>query len=58
MVQLTGTTNSVAAISRLVHELQRWRGMPVLLLSSKGAEMREELADQRKRTDEQRRMLS
>ena len=41
----------VAKISRFVHELQIERGLSAIFLSSKGAQMRSELLDQRKRTD-------
>ena len=57
MVRLADMANGMAGISRLVHELQRERGMSVLFLSSKGAQMRAELADQRKRSDAERRVL-
>ena len=40
----------VAKISRFVHELQIERGLSAIFLS-KGAQMRSELLDQRKRTD-------
>jgi methyl-accepting chemotaxis protein len=57
MSRLADVANGVAGISRLVHELQRERGMSVLFLSSKGGQMREDLGQQRQRTDEQRRTL-
>lgn len=41
-------------LSRLVHELQRERGLSSAYLSSKGLQMRSELAAQRKRTDAER----
>jgi hypothetical protein len=40
--------------SRLVHELQRERGLSSAYLSSKGLQMRSDLAAQRKRTDAER----
>src|SRR6266704_406055 len=55
---LAGVASGVADISRLVHELQRERGMSVLFVSSKGTQMRGELTEQRKSTDEQRRTLA
>jgi methyl-accepting chemotaxis protein len=57
MARLGDAAAGVANISRLVHELQRERGMSVLFLSSKGAQMRDELAGQRKATDERRNTL-
>ena len=44
----------VAELSRLVHELQRERGLSSAYLSSKGTQMRAELGAQRGRTDAQR----
>jgi methyl-accepting chemotaxis protein len=44
----------VGKLSRLVHELQRERGLSSAFLGSKGAQMRGELAEQRKRTDAER----
>src|SRR5579871_58383 len=41
-------------LGRFVHELQRERGMTSVFLGSKGAQMRAELGEQRKRTDEER----
>src|SRR6266700_2704440 len=58
MARLAGVASGVADISRLVHELQRERGMSVLFVSSKGTQMRGELTEQRKSTDEQRRTLA
>jgi hypothetical protein len=58
MSRLADVANGVAGISRLVHELQRGRGTSVLFLSSKGRQMREDLGQQPRRTDEQRRMLA
>jgi methyl-accepting chemotaxis protein len=46
--------DGVAKIGQLVHELQRERGGSSLFISSRGAQMREELQALRKRTDEQR----
>jgi methyl-accepting chemotaxis protein len=41
-------------LGRLVHELQRERGMTSVFLGSNGAQMRAELGEQRKRTDAER----
>jgi methyl-accepting chemotaxis protein len=41
-------------LGRFVHELQRERGMTSVFLGSKGAQMRAELGEQRKRTDAER----
>jgi methyl-accepting chemotaxis protein len=49
---------SVAQASALIHELQRERGASGVFLGSKGAQMRTELADQRRRTDEKRRLAA
>lgn len=54
MAQLGPLVESVGKLSRLVHELQRERGMSSAFLNSKGAQMRAELPDQRKRTDAER----
>ncbi|MFL6840739.1 MAG: methyl-accepting chemotaxis protein [Bradyrhizobium sp.] len=54
MVRLVPTAHDVANLSRLVHELQRERGMSQVVLSSKGAQMRDDLAPQRKRSDSYR----
>jgi methyl-accepting chemotaxis protein len=57
MASLSDAAAGVADISRLVHELQRERGLSVLFVSSKGAQMRDDLTRQRKATDEQRNTL-
>ena len=44
----------VGKLSRLVHELQRERGLSSAYLGSKGAQMRTELSEQRKRTEAER----
>ncbi|WP_338690468.1 methyl-accepting chemotaxis protein [Bradyrhizobium sp. 26S5] len=44
----------VGKLSRLVHELQRERGLSSAYLGSKGVQMRSELGEQRKRTDADR----
>ena len=54
MAQLGPLADGVVKLSRVVHELQRERGMSAIVLSSKGAQMRSELAAQRKRSDEAR----
>lgn len=51
MAWLVPATQDVANLSRLVHELQRERGASSVVLSSKGAQMHDELAAQRKRSD-------
>jgi methyl-accepting chemotaxis protein len=58
MAELNVLAEGIGKISRLVHELQRERGMSAVFLSSKGTQMREELTAQRKRTDEERRSTS
>src|SRR5579864_984892 len=58
MAQLSELADGVSKISRLVHELQRERGISAVFLSSKGAQMRGELSEQRKRTDDERRTVS
>ena len=54
MTALSEMSDGVGKISRLIHELQRERGVSALFLSSKGAQMRSELPEQRKRTDGER----
>jgi methyl-accepting chemotaxis protein len=54
MAQLGRLADSVAGISRLVHELQRERGASAVFVGSKGAQLRVELPSQRKLTDQQR----
>jgi methyl-accepting chemotaxis protein len=44
----------VSKISRFIHELQLERGLSAIFLSSKGAQMRSELSEQRKHTDKER----
>jgi methyl-accepting chemotaxis protein len=51
MAWLVPAAQDVANLSRLVHELQRERGASSVVLSSKGAQMRDDLAAQRKRSD-------
>jgi methyl-accepting chemotaxis protein len=50
--------SGVAQASALIHELQRERGASGVVLGSKGAQMRAELAAQRGRTDEKRVLAS
>jgi methyl-accepting chemotaxis protein len=57
MARLADVASGVADISRLVHELQRERGLSVLFVSSKGTQMRDEMARQRRATDERRNTL-
>ena len=47
--KLNSLAQSVATISRLVHEFQRERGASALFIGSKGTEFRNELSDQRKK---------
>jgi methyl-accepting chemotaxis protein len=54
MARMQPVAEDVGKLSRLVHELQRERGMTSAFLSSKGAQMRSELGEQRKRTDAER----
>src|SRR5690348_8120857 len=54
MTRLEPVVEGVGKLSRLVHELQRERGLSSAFLASKGAQMRGELAEQRKRTDAER----
>jgi hypothetical protein len=54
MVRLVPAAQDAANLSRLVHELQRERGTSLVVLSSKGAQMRDDLAVQRKRSDSHR----
>lgn len=56
MSRLEPVAAGVTRLSRLVHELQKERGMTTAFLSSKGAQMRSELAEQRKRSDAERAM--
>lgn len=57
MQQLSGLSNLTVRISALVHELQRERGASAVFLGSKGAELKDEVQAQRKRTSEQREKL-
>jgi methyl-accepting chemotaxis protein len=52
--RLGSLAEGVAKISRLIHELQRERGNSAVFIGSKGAQMREELPQQRKRSDSER----
>ena len=54
MEKLNSLAQSVATISRLVHEFQRERGASALFLGSKGKQFGNELAEQRKRTETER----
>jgi methyl-accepting chemotaxis protein len=54
MAQLAPLAQDVSNLSRLVHELQRERGMSAIFIGSKGGQMSSELSDQRKRTDAER----
>jgi methyl-accepting chemotaxis protein len=52
MIRLGDFAENVTVLSRLVHELQRERGMSQVFLASKGAEMKGQLAAQRRATQE------
>jgi methyl-accepting chemotaxis protein len=54
MARIAEIAQGVADISKLVHHLQRERGMSSVFVGSKGAQMGGELAAQRKQTDEPR----
>ena len=54
MAKLGPLADGVAKVSRFIHELQRERGASAVFLGSKGAQMREELPAQRKRTEADR----
>ena len=54
MAAMQPAVEGVGKLSRFVHELQRERGLSLTFLASKGAQMRSELADQRRRTDAER----
>lgn len=54
MTRIKPIAEGVGKLSRLVHELQRERGLSSAYLGSKGAQMRTELGEQRKRTDAER----
>lgn len=54
MARLGPLVGGVGQLSRLVHELQRERGMSSAFLNSKGIQMRSELTEQRNRTDAER----
>lgn len=54
MDRLEPIASGVTKLSRLVHELQKERGMTSAFLSSRGAQMRSELPAQRTRTDAER----
>jgi methyl-accepting chemotaxis protein len=58
MEQLTTLADGVAGISQLIHELQHERGASAVFVGSKGAQLRAELASQRKLTDAQRHAAS
>jgi HAMP domain-containing protein len=58
LVRLQPVAEGVAQLSRFVHQLQRERGLSSAFLGSKGAQMRVELQEQRKRTDAERAMAT
>jgi methyl-accepting chemotaxis protein len=53
MAALSELADGAGKISRLIHELQRERGMSAVFLGSKGSQMRAELMEQRRRTDQE-----
>src|ERR1700749_4874820 len=53
MARLGNLTDGVASISSFIHELQRERGASAVFIGSKGTQLRDELLEQRKRTDNQ-----
>src|SRR5689334_21448621 len=53
MARLGHLTDGVASISNFIHELQRERGASAVFMNSKGTQLRAELPEQRKRTDNQ-----
>lgn len=55
MINLGQLAAGVADVSRLVHELQRERGLSTVFVGSKGGQLREELPQQRQLTNERRR---
>jgi methyl-accepting chemotaxis protein len=59
--QITAMQTRVGDVAKardLIHELQRERGASAVFLGSKGAQMRSELAEQRRITDEKRQRAS
>ncbi len=54
LARLSPLVEGVARLSRLVHELQRERGLSSAFLTAKGSQMGAELQEQRKRTNEER----
>ncbi|WP_139857694.1 methyl-accepting chemotaxis protein [Bradyrhizobium ivorense] len=54
IAQMQPIAEGVGKLSRLVHQLQRERGLSSAYLASKGAQMRTELGEQRKHTDAER----
>jgi hypothetical protein len=54
MAELGSLAEGAKAASRLIHELQRERGLSAIFASAKGAQMAAELPAQRKATDAQR----
>src|SRR5262245_52506271 len=54
MGKLGALADGVTKVSRFIHELQKERGFSAVYLGSKGAQMRAELPEQRKRSDAER----
>jgi len=56
VMKLQSLAEGVATISNLIHELQRERGASAVFVGSRGTQLRDGLADQRKRTDERQKL--
>ena len=54
MAKLEPLAHGVANLSRFIHSLQRERGASAVFVGSKGAQLRAEVGDERKRTDASR----
>jgi len=54
MARMQPVAEGAGRLSRLVHELQRERGLSFTFLSSHGTQMRTEIVEQRKRTEAER----
>src|SRR3954453_10320881 len=54
VTKLAPLAEAVAKLSRFIHELQRERGASAVFIGSKGAQLRAELPEQRKRADADR----
>jgi methyl-accepting chemotaxis protein len=54
MAKLESLAQSVADLSRFIHSLQRERGASAVFVGSKGAQLRAQVGEERKHTDESR----